>query len=66
MANVALEASLACEAQVESRLGRAFGLSTTIVGESGAATGPRPPGRLIIDESKFGVSPMAKEPEDQP
>lgn len=66
MAEVALEASLTCEAQVQSRLGRAFGLTTAIVGESGAAAGPRAPGRLIIDESKFGVSPMAKELEDKP
>lgn len=65
MADVPLEASLSSEAQVESRLGRAVGFATQIVGESGAATGPRLPGRLIIDESKFGVSPMAAEPEDK-
>ena len=56
MAEVPLEAGLASDAQVDSRLGRAVGFATSLVGESRSATGSPPRKRLVIDETKFAVS----------
>jgi hypothetical protein len=56
MAEVLLEAGLASDAQVDSRLGRAVGFATSLVGESRSATGPLPQKRLVIDETKFEIS----------
>lgn len=66
MPAVSLEAALTSEAQVDSRLGRVLGMATSIVGEGSATAGRRrPPGRLLINEASFGISPLAKEPEEK-